>query len=225
MYFGRQVVRVRQHAAPGRGSRVRASTSTPWQIAPTGPARAPRTRRPSRCSTVAAEVLAHPRRVPARRGRSPSNAPGSMSPHAHRRAELRRRAPARGRTPSARGRAPSLPEDHAVEQPRVARAARSPPRSVANTTSWPGVAQQPPRHRDLGHVEVAVGQRHPERAVVSLRGAQRSPVRHSAWLPTGSAHPLPRRSITAIERELGVPLVIVRPHFSPPARAGGAPRG
>ena len=91
---------------------------------------------------------------------SPSNASGSTSPHAIG-AGTPAPARARGRTRSARRRR------RACRRSRRSiscgsHAGAPPPRSVANTTSWPASRQQPPRHRDLGRVEVAVGQRHPD---------------------------------------------------------------
>ena len=65
MYLGRQVVcRSASTLRPVAGSRVRASTSTPWQIAPTG---RPSAQNRATCSLQhrRAEVLPHPRRVPA----------------------------------------------------------------------------------------------------------------------------------------------------------------
>ena len=82
MYFGRHVVRrPYNRLRPVAGSVVRASTSTPWQIAPTG--------RPSAQTSatlppkdLAAQVLPHAGRVPAGQDQTVETRRDSTSSHA-----------------------------------------------------------------------------------------------------------------------------------------------
>ena len=101
------------------------------------------------------QVLAHSRRVSAGQDQAVERVGLDVRPR-DRRAELRVGLQLRVELLWFSGRA-ELPEDHAVEQPRVGgRRGATVLRRESNDMA--GARQQPPRHRDLGDVEVAVGQ-------------------------------------------------------------------
>ena len=157
MYLGRQVVRrPASTLCPVAGSVVRASTSTPWQMAPTG--------RPSdqnaatrRCRLVGAEVLAHARSMAAGQ-EQPVEALHVHRVPADRVGELGRA----GQLPvelDRLGLGAELSEHHPGEEAGIAGRAGA---TVLGGEGhgMTGVGEQAPGHRHLGGVEVTVRQRH-----------------------------------------------------------------
>ena len=157
MYLGRHVVR---HPAstlrPVAASRVRASTSTPWQMAPTG---LPSRQKPATWSRSTGE----PRycRIPGAwppGSSSPSKLAGSSSAHASVAENSGALVSSVVQAPGGGHRA-QLAEQDTGQQPGVG--GRDGPLAFGGEDDLvPGIAQDPPRHRDLRDVEVPVGQRH-----------------------------------------------------------------
>ena len=173
MYLGRQVVRRSARTLrPVAGSRVRASTSTPWQIAPTGLPSAPE---PADLllSTGEPRYCRMPGACPPGSSR-PSKAAGSSPAHA----TVALNSGAADELVVQRlglGRGAELAEDHAGQQPGIGGRDRARPLGGEHHLMT-RVAQDPPRHRDLGDVEVPVGKRqqHAHPAIIPFATVRRN---------------------------------------------------
>ena len=156
MYFGRHVVRrPYRRLRPVVGSRRSGEDEHAVTDGADGPVERP-VLGDLAPQQLAAQVLTHPGACPPGRIR-PSNSSGLDVGPRERRAELLVGLHLRVERLGFGGRA-ELSEDHAVEQALVGRGRGA---AVLGRESHDvaEARQQPPRHRDLGHVEVVVGQR------------------------------------------------------------------